>query len=142
MTNDFDYITCPKCEHNRNAATLKKCEICGHSLGQGQVSFDIGSAQLTSDGQKTLNKLRQEIEEFNTQTVAARIIGHTSQTGTVALNQTLSQQRAQVAVDYLRSLGLKHEIIAQGEGFSEPLAGKSPADSQNQRTEIRLVRIN
>jgi OmpA-OmpF porin, OOP family len=114
----------------------------GNLALQGQVGFDTGAAQLTSSGQKTLNTLRQEIEEFNTQTVAVRIIGHTSKTGSAALNQTLSQQRAQVVVDYLRSLGLKHKIIAQGKGFSEPLAGKSPADSQNQRTEIRLVRIN
>jgi OmpA-OmpF porin, OOP family len=97
---------------------------------------------LTSEGKKTLNILSKEIAEFNTQTVAVRIIGHTSQIGDAALNQNLSQLRAQVVVDYLRSLGLKHKIIAQGKGFSDSLAGVSSADSQNQRTEIRLIRIN
>lgn len=33
MVNEYNYITCPKCGHDRNASTLKKCEICGHNLG-------------------------------------------------------------------------------------------------------------
>lgn len=114
----------------------------GNLALKGAVSFDVESAELTSEGKKTLNLLSKEIAEFNTQTVAVRIIGHTSQIGDAALNQNLSQIRAQVVADYLRSLGLKHKIIAQGKGFSDSLAGVSSADSQNQRTEIRLIRIN
>jgi OmpA-OmpF porin, OOP family len=114
----------------------------GNLALKGEVSFDVESAELTSEGKKTLNILSKEIAEFNTQTVAVRIIGHTSQIGDAGLNQKLSQIRAQVVADYLRSLGLKHKIIAQGKGFSDLLAGLSSADSQNQRTEIRLIRIN
>jgi OmpA-OmpF porin, OOP family len=107
----------------------------------GQVSFEAESAQLTSESQKTLNTLKKEIAEFNTQTIAVRIIGHTSRTGNADQNQALSQIRAQAVADYLHSLGLTHKIIAQGKGFSEPMVGRSPEDSQNQRTEIRLVRL-
>jgi OmpA-OmpF porin, OOP family len=114
----------------------------GNLALKGEVSFDVESAELTSEGKKTLNILSKEIAEFNTQTVAVRIIGHTSQIGDAGLNQKLSQIRAQVVAEYLRSLGLKHKIIAQGKGFSDSLAGVSSADSQNQRTEIRLIRIN
>lgn len=35
MVNDFNTVTCPKCGHNRNPYTAKKCEICGQSLGKG-----------------------------------------------------------------------------------------------------------
>jgi OmpA-OmpF porin, OOP family len=114
----------------------------GNLALKGEVSFDVASAELTTEGKKTLNILSKEIAEFNTQTVAVRIIGHTSEIGDAALNQNLSQLRAQVVADYLRSLGLTHKIIAQGKGFSDSLAGISSADSQNQRTEIRLIRIN
>jgi OmpA-OmpF porin, OOP family len=114
----------------------------GNLALKGEVSFDVASAELTIEGKKTLNILSKEIAEFNTQTVAVRIIGHTSEIGDAALNQNLSQLRAQVVADYLRSLGLTHKIIAQGKGFSDSLAGISSADSQNQRTEIRLIRIN
>jgi OmpA-OmpF porin, OOP family len=109
---------------------------------KGDVGFGVGSAQLTTTGQQTLNQLAQEIQEFNTQTVAVRVIGHTSQTGAANLNQTLSQQRAQVVVDYLRNQGVQHNIVAEGKGFSQPLSGIAPTDERNQRTEIRLVRVN
>lgn len=33
--NDYNYVTCPKCGHDRNASTLKKCEICGQKLKKG-----------------------------------------------------------------------------------------------------------
>lgn len=33
--NEYNYVTCPKCGHDRNASTLKKCEICGQKLGKG-----------------------------------------------------------------------------------------------------------
>jgi OOP family OmpA-OmpF porin len=109
---------------------------------QGQVEFATGSAQLTGAGQQTLNGLAQEIQEFNPQTVAVRVIGHTSKTGSADLNQRLSQQRAQVVVDYLRSQGIQHNIVAEGKGFYLPLSGVDPADPRQQRTEIRLVRVN
>jgi len=32
MTANFNYIKCPKCEHDRNPSTAIKCEICGASL--------------------------------------------------------------------------------------------------------------
>lgn len=34
-TLEYNYVTCPKCGHDRNASTLKKCEICGQKLGKG-----------------------------------------------------------------------------------------------------------
>jgi phosphate transport system substrate-binding protein len=35
MTNDFNFVKCPKCEHDRNPVTASKCEICGTSLKKG-----------------------------------------------------------------------------------------------------------
>jgi outer membrane protein OmpA-like peptidoglycan-associated protein len=109
---------------------------------RGEVQFTIGSAQLTPDSLKTLDQLATEISEFNAETVAVRVIGHTSQTGPAQLNQTLSQQRAQAVVTYLESRGITRKIIAEGKGYSETLPEINPTDARNQRTEIRLVRLN
>jgi OOP family OmpA-OmpF porin len=49
--------------------------------------------------------------------VAVRIIGHTSKTGDPGFNQILSEQRAQSVVNYLRGLGLKNQLVAEGKGF-------------------------
>jgi phosphate transport system substrate-binding protein len=35
MTNDFNFVKCPKCEHDRNPVAAKKCEICGTPLKKG-----------------------------------------------------------------------------------------------------------
>jgi OmpA-OmpF porin, OOP family len=131
-----------KSEKRSSQAQIQSAPSIGNLALHGAIIFDRESVDLTSESRNTLNNLSKEIAEFNAQTVAVQIIGHTSQSGDAALNQTLSQLRAQVVADYLRSLGLKHKIIAQGKGFSDALAGVSATDSQNQRTEIRLVRIN
>jgi OmpA-OmpF porin, OOP family len=124
------------------ASQIKAAPSIGNLQVRGEVKFGTGSATLTQTGQQTLNQLAQEIAEFNPDTVAVRVIGHTSRTGSASINQALSQERAQVVVNYLRDRGLKQTISAEGKGFSAPLPGIPPADARNQRTEIRLVRVS
>ncbi|MEL6816064.1 MAG: phosphate ABC transporter substrate-binding/OmpA family protein, partial [Cyanobacteria bacterium J06598_3] len=114
----------------------------GNLQTRGQVSFTANSAQLTAEGEKTLAQLATELKEFNAETVAVRIIGHTSKTGDATANQTLSQFRADTVANQLRTAGVQLNIVAEGKGFSEPLAGIAPEAAENQRTEIRLVRVN
>ncbi|NES22722.1 MAG: OmpA family protein [Symploca sp. SIO3E6] len=125
-----------------NANKVATAPDIGNLQVRGEVKFDSGSAELTNEGKQTLVKLAQEIKEFNPQTVAVRVIGHTSKTGVPGFNQKLSQQRAQVVVNALRNQGLQHNFVPEGKGFSLPMAGISPEDPRQQRTEIRLVRIN
>lgn len=125
-----------------STADIKAAPSIGNLKVRGEVKFGVGAATLTSTGQQTLDKLSKEIAEFNPDTVAIRVIGHTSKTGPANVNQSLSQKRAQVVVQYLQKLGIKQQIKAEGQGFSQPLPGISPADAKNQRTEIRLVRLS
>ncbi len=108
----------------------------------GQVSFDSGSAQLTEEGTQTLSRLAIALNDFNGQNVAVRVIGHTSRTGSPAVNQQLSQARANVVVETLKGFGVALNILPEGKGASEPLPGVNPTAVQNQRTEVRLVRVN
>ena len=125
-----------------SAAAIQQAPDIGNLQVRGQVGFATGSADLTAEGKETLNQLAGEIQEFNQRTVAVRVIGHTSRTGAADLNQSLSQQRASVVVNHLKGMGVKLNILPEGKGFSEPLPNIDPADSRNQRTEIRLVRVN
>ncbi|MBT9311083.1 OmpA family protein [Leptothoe kymatousa TAU-MAC 1615] len=109
---------------------------------KGEIKFEVGSVAIAQESQQALTELANEIKEFNTETVAIQIIGHTSQTGGAAENQRLSQARAEAVVAYLKSKAVKHNISAEGKGFSELLPAIPPADPRHQRTEIRLVRIN
>ena len=120
---------------------VQAAQPIGNLNVRGTVSFATGSATLTAVGQQTLNQLAEEISDFSPVTTALNIVGHTSKTGPAAINQTLSQQRAQVVADYLKSRGVKLQIAVQGKGFSQPLPGVDPAQPQNQRTEVQLKRI-
>jgi len=125
-----------------NANQVKSAPKIGNLQLRGDVTFDFDSAELTDEGKQTLNQLAEKISEFNMQTVAVQVIGHTSHYGAADSNQALSQERAQVVADYLRNRGVKHNVEAEGKGFSQPLAGISPDNPRNQRTEIRLLRLN
>ncbi|MEO1351206.1 MAG: phosphate ABC transporter substrate-binding/OmpA family protein [Cyanobacteria bacterium J06635_15] len=114
----------------------------GNLAIEGQINFKIGTAQLTPESQATLTKLAQQIKEFNQDTVALKIIGHTSSVGAAERNQQLSKLRAQAVASYLRKQGLKHRFQAEGKGATQPLPNTPPADPKNQRTEIRLVRVS
>lgn len=125
-----------------SASQIRPASDIGNLQVRGKVNFARGSLQLTDPGKQTLSQLAQEIAEFNPGAIAVQVIGHTSQMGSASFNQSLSQKRAQAVVNYLRSRGLKHNFAAGGKGSSQPLSGISAADARNQRTEIRLVRVN
>ncbi len=120
---------------------IQKASSIGNLKMQGQVSFETDSAQLTSPGKATLDQLSNELKEFSKDTIAVRIIGHTSRTGDENVNQILSEERAEVVRQYLKKASIPLNIVAEGKGSSEPLPSSDPAAASNQRTEIRLVRI-
>ena len=124
------------------SSQIKQAPDIGNLKVEGEVTFNSGSATLSDRSQKTLDKLAQEIKEFNQQTVGVVVIGHTSKVGSASANLKLSQQRAQVVAQALKDLGLEHNITAEGKGFYLPLSKFPPEDPRQQRTEIRLVRIN
>lgn len=109
---------------------------------EGEIKFATNSADMTQKSKSTLDKLAEEIAQLNEKTIAIRVIGHTSKSGNANLNQSLSEKRAQVVVDYLRSSNFKHKINSEGKGFNQPLPKLNPYDIRNQRTEIRVVRID
>jgi OOP family OmpA-OmpF porin len=79
-----------------NASQIRNAQSIGNLQVRGEVKFPSGSSELASQSQQILNQLAKEIGEFSSQTIAVRVIGHTSQTGDAETNQILSQQRAQV----------------------------------------------
>ena len=127
---------------NLTSDEIINAEDIGNVDIQGEVKFAHNSSILTEESEEILNKLAEKIKDFNPQTVAIQVIGHTSKIGNHQYNQKLSQKRAEVVVNLLQKKGLSHNIIPEGKGFYLPLSGMKPEDPRQQRTEIRLVRIN
>ncbi len=122
-------------------AKVQQASDIGNLRVSGQVSFSADSAELTQEGKQTLEALSKQLKEYNPQTVAVRVIGHTSRTGDARANQSLSQSRAERVAQQLKSAGVTLTILPEGKGFGEPLTGVPPEDARNQRTEIRMVRL-
>ena len=101
-----------------------------------QMSFELGSAQLTSAARATLDRFAAgliRVGSFRPFTIE----GHTDRSGSRALNASLSQARARSVVDYLASKGVdRGRLGARGYGFDRPLPGRSAADSANRRVEV------
>jgi outer membrane protein OmpA-like peptidoglycan-associated protein len=71
-----------------------------------------------------------------------RIVGHTDSTGSDAINNPLSVNRAQRARDYLVARGVSSSRISiDGRGSREPVADNGTADgrARNRRIDIFLA---
>ncbi|ATJ83869.1 TolC family outer membrane protein [Halomonas beimenensis] len=102
--------------------------------------FAVNSAALSPAAQGELTRLadrlraRRDIRRI-------LIAGHTDSTGSDAINEPLSQSRADSVAEFLISRGVSVELIeSRGYGASRPVAGNDTAEGrrQNRRVEITL----
>ena len=105
----------------------------------GNITFASNSADISSSFYPTLNSLVLVFKEFNKNGV--NTVGHTDNTGSLELNQSLSQRRAQSVANYLTANGVPGQrISAYGAGPSQPIASNATdaGRAQNRRVEINL----
>ncbi|VXC79029.1 putative outer membrane lipoprotien [Pseudomonas sp. 8Z] len=105
----------------------------------GNITFASNSADISSSFYPTLNSLVLVFKEFDKNGV--NIVGHTDSTGSQALNESLSQRRAQSVADYLSGNGVPAQrISAYGAASSQPIASNATdaGRAQNRRVEINL----
>jgi len=106
----------------------------------GAISFATNSAQLTPNFYASLNQVAASLKEYGDSSV--QIVGHTDSTGSAALNQQLSVNRADAVVVYLTAQGIEQtRMQALGMGPSQPVADNSTSAgrAQNRRVEIKII---
>jgi outer membrane protein OmpA-like peptidoglycan-associated protein len=104
------------------------------------ISFDTGRTDIKPNLKPILNQFAQGLS--NQPNTEIRIIGHTDSTGSNAINDPLSINRAASARDYLASRGVNsHRIMIDGRGSREPIAdnGSEQGRAKNRRIEIYLA---
>ena len=104
------------------------------------VSFDVGRSAIKPNFAPVLNHLATSLNQNQVTTVT--IVGHTDSTGSDAINNPLSFDRANAARDYLVNLGVAPQRIAtDGRGSREPIAdnGTEQGRAQNRRVEIYVA---
>ncbi|MGC3979580.1 MAG: OmpA family protein [Paludibacteraceae bacterium] len=125
-----------------------KVETVEDSNGLKAVKVTFDSGILFATGKSTLNQSSKDalikfaaiLNENPTMDIA--IYGHTDNTGTLAVNQKLSQDRAQSVADFLVTKSVKSSQFKEitGKDYSEPVADNSTATGrqQNRRVEVYM----
>ncbi len=101
------------------------------------ISFDTGRADIKSNFRTVLDQFAQGLRENPGSTV--RVIGHTDSTGSDAINNPLSVDRAASTRNYLVDRGVAANRIAiDGRGEREPIADNNSdaGRARNRRVEI------
>lgn len=101
------------------------------------VSFDTNRYDIKSNLRPILDRFATTLNQNPVTTVT--IIGHTDSTGTDAINNPLSVNRAAATRDYLVARGVSTNRIAiDGRGSREPIADNNTYDgrAKNRRVEV------
>lgn len=104
------------------------------------VSFATGRSDISASFAPILNQFATSLNQ--NQVTSVSIIGHTDSTGSDAINNPLSVDRANAARDYLVSRGVaRNRIMTEGRGSREPIADNSNAQTRakNRRVEIYVA---
>lgn len=106
------------------------------------ISFDVGRSAIKSNLGGVLNQFANTLNANPVTSVA--IVGHTDSTGSDAVNNPLSLDRANSARDYLIARGVAvTRFSTEGRGSREPVADNGTADgrSKNRRIEIYVAEL-
>jgi outer membrane protein OmpA-like peptidoglycan-associated protein len=109
-------------------------------LGENSVRFDTNKSTLTPTAQANLDKIIPVLKEYADTDIT--IYGFTDNTGAVAYNQTLSEQRAASVKSYLAGKGVSTvRINTKGMGINDPAASNDTPEgrSENRRVEFTIV---
>ncbi|PPE71011.1 OmpA family protein [Caldimonas thermodepolymerans] len=104
------------------------------------AGFDVGRATVKPQLARVLDSFAQSMRDHSATVIS--IIGHTDSTGTDAINNPLSLDRAAATRDYLVARGVAASRIAiDGRGSREPVASNDTeaGRAQNRRVEIYVA---
>lgn len=117
-----------------------------NNLQAVKVTFDSGilfqtnKSVLNSASKSALDKFAKILIENPKMDIA--IMGHTDNTGTLELNQTLSENRAKAVADYLKTKEVPAVQLKEisGKNYSMPVADNATAEGrqQNRRVEVYM----
>lgn len=110
-----------------------------------KVTFDSGilfatnKAVLNDASKQSLSKFAAQMQDLPDTDIT--IYGHTDNTGSAAVNEKLSLQRAQSVENYLNSCGIStSRMTSEGKSYTMPVASNETVEgrAQNRRVEVYI----
>ncbi len=130
QTKEIKKESTPKAKPLKIAADLENWPV------QGQVTFVIDSATITSEGLETIKRLSEQISEYDPRSVAIKV---STNSGASSSSQTLGQKRGEQVAGSLRDR-VKHKIIIYNNkpNLQEENSSSTP-EPRNPPVEVRLL---
>ncbi|MEE9350532.1 MAG: OmpA family protein [Flavobacteriaceae bacterium] len=138
-------------QYDRSTTLFIKLEICMQKVDCGQaialqnIHYDLDKYFIREDAKPELNRLVRFMQD--NPSISIQVGSHTDSRGSNSYNETLSQNRASAAVDYVVSQGISSSRIT-GIGFGETVLLNRCADNVtcskeehqiNRRTEMKVI---
>lgn len=103
------------------------------------ILFNTNSSTLSPEAQKSIEQFAAAMVDLPDTDIT--IWGHTDNTGTAAVNERISKQRAAAVEKCLAQAGLKNKIVAEGKSYDLPVASNDTAEgrAQNRRVEVYVT---
>ena len=114
-----------------------------HAIVLEGVTFKTGTATLTNSAKETL-LAAAEILKQSASGKQFEVAGYTDSVGNPALNQQLSERRAQAVKAFLVEQGISEDLlIAKGYGQENPIAdnGTREGRAKNRRVELHAITV-
>lgn len=121
-------------------AETKRTEMGLVTKLKSDILFDTGKANLKPAAKSNLKEMADIMKKYPENVLTVK--GFTDNTGSSAINEKLSAQRAQAVKQELEKVGLANfSISTQGLGPAFPIASNdsSAGRSQNRRVEIEIT---
>ncbi len=99
------------------------------------ILFDYNSFELNQEAVQILSKLSPIINDMPTD---VKVVGHTDNTGTMAYNLKLSENRANSVANYMEKLGVKN-ISTLGEAFKTPIATNNTEKGRRRNRRVEII---
>lgn len=103
------------------------------------ITFDVGKATLKPEADTEINRIKSIMVQ--NASLKFEVQGHCDNTGTAAVNNKLSQQRAEAIVARLVELGISADrLTAVGKGSSEPIADNSTDEGRAKNRRVVFLK--
>lgn len=140
---DYYYLTTVKQQDMKQEvdATALGNEIdnSGHVAVYG-IHFETGKSAILPDSTATLDQVKQLLD--SRPDLKLRVEGHTDNVGNPAVNQKLSQERANAVVNWLVAQGIdKSRLAAQGFADTKPVDDNGTEEGRAKNRRVELARM-
>jgi len=103
------------------------------------ILFELNKANLNDASKKSLSSFATEMKDLPDTDIT--IYGHTDNTGSDAVNERLSKQRADAVSSYLQQCGIAADrLTSEGKSYSMPVASNETVEGRaaNRRVEVYI----